>query len=189
MSVTGAHTTDTNVDFDPIAPNELDKLQQDLRLRIQSGELYKIAELKNVVRRLLRGFTHEARQDFTQLMFLDEYVRTVSLYKNMTVDTALEGFLERLNPSIDNFLRSLHQIDGETQSTQAKFRALVRSMHLAVLQLFNVAEELRNERLELIQIMLGYLEVNGEVFSQEELNRFNSEDLKVSDGTLKKLNF
>ncbi|KNC56146.1 uncharacterized protein AMSG_02162 [Thecamonas trahens ATCC 50062] len=128
----------------------LSVLETEIENRIQTGNLYSLAECKGILASLLKQIAEEAQRDFRQLLLLDE--RQPKLQPG-------EEPISTMASSSAAALASIFDIQTAMEYTGADARqrlhALKSDVHLSILKIIHIAQEQAKERLKLIHRMIG----------------------------------
>ena len=153
-------------------------------IRISSGQLYSLAELKVFLREFLRRYTADAEVDFQQLLYVQDQVK-----KQMSMEELQSGVsggdklsaadqtstqelpkstvpmpaeLQQLSEGVEDTSAPLEALDATAlDSAKAKMRHLLLLLHRAVLYVVTVSREQRKGRLTLLKEMVSRLEQAG----------------------------
>ncbi|KAL0208720.1 hypothetical protein P9112_011307 [Eukaryota sp. TZLM1-RC] len=134
-------------------------LREVLESCIENGNLFSVADIKILTRRFLRQLVADSKKDFAQLLFLDEYRRTIAVYKPYQQTPLLEQYAATMAADAWPEIQVLNE---ELSTAKEKYNQALHNAHLALIRLYDRAAHLRAQRLELAQCIISELEEAGE---------------------------
>ncbi|KAL0224873.1 hypothetical protein RCL1_002785 [Eukaryota sp. TZLM3-RCL] len=136
-----------------------------LQQRLDIDDLFTVAEIKTLTRRFLRQVVTDSKKDFAQLLYLDEYRRTIAVYKPYERTQLLEDYASLMS---SDCWPEVPDDEPNCKTAKEKYQYALRNAHLALIRLFDRASHLRAQRLELAKCLIYELEQAGESISIEE---------------------